>query len=125
MSPNDLKKLRHDNTETETLLRPPTIDHWSGVTALGGRLWRFLIVTGDLHPSHPGRYSPVHISSDEVFSKIPKKPSIVQKLMIPHMNGLLVFIEIMQFFIFFEKKIQNGRLKKRSFSSSANSQYFL
>ena len=29
------------------------------------------------------------------------------------------------FFFFFEKKIQNGRLKKSSFSSSANSQYFL
>ena len=28
------------------------------------------------------------------------------------------------FFFFLKKKIQNGRLKKRSFSSSANSQYF-
>jgi hypothetical protein len=27
-------------------------------------------------------------------------------------------------FVFLKKKIQNGRLKKRSFSSSANSQYF-
>jgi hypothetical protein len=45
-------------------------------------------------------YSRVHLNSDEVFSKILKKPSIVQK------------------------KIQTGRLKKRSFSSSANSQYF-
>ena len=33
-------------------------------------------------------YSRVHISSDEVFSKILKKPSIVQKKMIPHMKGL-------------------------------------
>ena len=38
-------------------------------------------------------YSRVHISSDEVFSMILKKPSILQKYMIPHMNGLLVFIE--------------------------------
>jgi hypothetical protein len=36
-------------------------------------------------------YSRVHISLDEVFSKILKKPSIVQKKMIPHMKafGLL------------------------------------
>ena len=41
--------------------------------------------------------------------------------MIPHMKGLLVFIEMKQFFF----SIQNGQLKKASFSSSANSQYFL
>jgi hypothetical protein len=35
------------------------------------------------------------------------------------MNGLLVLIEMKQ-----KKKNQNGRLKKTSFSSSANSQYF-
>ena len=40
--------------------------------------------------------SRVHISSDEVFSHILKKPTIVQKKMIPHMNGLLVFIEMKQ-----------------------------
>ena len=39
------------------------------------------------------------------------------------MNGLLVFIEMKQKKIV-EKKNQNGRLKKTSFSSSANSQYF-
>jgi hypothetical protein len=38
--------------------------------------------------------------------------------MIPHLNGLLVFFEMKQ------KKNQNGKLKKNSFSSSANSQYF-
>ena len=43
-------------------------------------------------------YSHVHISSDEVFSKILKKD--------------------------FEKKISKWPPKKRSFSSSANSQYF-
>ena len=41
-------------------------------------------------------YSRVHISSDSLFSKILKKPSIVQKKMIPHMNGLLIFFETKQ-----------------------------
>ena len=41
-------------------------------------------------------YSRVHISSDEAFSKILKEPSIVQKKMIPHMNGLHVFIDMKQ-----------------------------
>ena len=41
-------------------------------------------------------YRRVHIGSDETFSKILKKPSILQKQMLPHMNGLLVFIEIEQ-----------------------------
>ena len=53
-----------------------------------------------------------HISSDEVFSKILKKPSIVQKLMIPHMNGLLVFIEMKQLKKKknqYQNKNQNGR----------------
>ena len=33
-------------------------------------------------------YSRVHKSSDSFFSKILEKPSIVQKKMIPHINGL-------------------------------------
>ena len=37
-------------------------------------------------------HSRVHISSDEVFSKILKKPSIVQKKMIRHMKAKIVFI---------------------------------
>ena len=41
-------------------------------------------------------FSGVHISLDEIFSKIQKKPSILQKWMIPHMNGLLVFIKMKQ-----------------------------
>ena len=65
----------------------------------------------------PLRYSGVHISSDEVFCKILKKPSIVQKKMIPHMKAKVVFIGKKQ-------KNQNGWLKKSLFSSSANSQYF-
>jgi hypothetical protein len=70
-------------------------------------------------------YSRVHISSDEVFSKIQKKLSIVQKKLIPHMKAKVVFIGKKQKQNFFlKKKIQNGRLKKSSFSSSANSQYF-
>ena len=70
-------------------------------------------------------YSGVHISSDEAFSKILKKPSIVQKKMIPHMKAFGPFNKMKQIFFFFlKKKIQNGCLKKRSFSSSANSQYF-
>ena len=60
------------------------------------------------------KYSRVHISSDEVFSKILKKPSILQKKMIPHMKafGLLkknskwppkkkVIFQLRQFSIFF------------------------
>jgi hypothetical protein len=34
------------------------------------------------------KYSRVHISSDEVFSKILKKPSTVQKKIIPHVKAL-------------------------------------
>jgi hypothetical protein len=41
-------------------------------------------------------YSRVHISSDSLFYRILKKPSMMQKKMIPHMKGLLVFIEIKQ-----------------------------
>ena len=47
-------------------------------------------------------YSRVHISSDEVFSKILKKPSIVQKKMIPHMKAFGLFDKVKQ--IFFRKK---------------------
>ena len=36
-------------------------------------------------------YSCVHISLDEVFSKMLKKPSIVQKKMIPHMKAFGLF----------------------------------
>ena len=46
-------------------------------------------------------FSGVLISLDEIFSKIQKKPSILQKWMIPHMNGLLVVIELKQKQIFF------------------------
>ena len=59
----------------------------------------------------------MHKSSDSFFSKILEKPSIVQKKMIPHIKGL----DLSQGR---SKKIQNGRLKKTSFSSSASSQYF-
>ena len=52
------------------------------------------------------KYSRLHIRSDEIFFKIMKKPSIVQKEMIPHMNGLLVFIEIKQKKKIVEKKIK-------------------
>jgi hypothetical protein len=69
-------------------------------------------------------YSRVHISSDEVFSKILKKPSIVHKKMIPHMKAFGLLIKMKQLFsIFFEKKNSKWPPKKRSFSSSANSQY--
>ena len=43
-------------------------------------------------------YSRVHISSDEVFSKILKKPSIVQKKIIPHIRQPLVFLIRSNFF---------------------------
>ena len=70
-------------------------------------------------------YSRVHISSDEVFSKIPTKPSIVQKKMIPHMKAFGLFNKMKQKKISFEKRNSKWPPKKRSFSSSANSQYFL
>jgi hypothetical protein len=38
----------------------------------------------------------VHISSDEVFSKILKKPFIVQKKMIPHMKAFGLFNKMKQ-----------------------------
>ena len=59
-------------------------------------------------------YSRVHISLDEVFSKILKKPSIVQKKMILHMKAKVVFIGKKQKNKF-EKTNQNGRLKKARF----------
>ena len=56
-------------------------------------------------------YSRVHISSDEVFSKIMKKPSIVQKKLIPHMKAFGLFNKIKQ------KKIQ--KFKKKKFKMAA------
>jgi hypothetical protein len=53
--------------------------------------------------------SRVHISSDEVFSKILKKPSIVQKKMLPHMKAFGLFDKMKQ-----KKKI-NGCVKKGHF----------
>ena len=45
--------------------------------------------------------------------------------MIPHKNGLLVFIEMKQKKFYFEKRNSKWPTqKKHSFSSSANSQYF-
>ena len=41
-------------------------------------------------------YSRVHISSDEVFSKILKKPSTVQKKMTPHMKAFGLFNKMKQ-----------------------------
>ena len=41
-------------------------------------------------------YSRVHIISDEVFSKILKKPSIVQKKMMPHMKAFGLFNKMKQ-----------------------------
>ena len=41
-------------------------------------------------------YSRVHISSDEVFSKILKKPSTVQKKMIPHIKAFGLFNKMKQ-----------------------------
>ena len=46
-------------------------------------------------------YSRVHKSSDSFFSKILEKPSIVQKKIIPHING---FFEAAILNLFFQKK---------------------
>ena len=49
----------------------------------------------------------MHISSDEVFSKIPKEPSIVQKKMIPYIKafGLLDYMKLKKYFSIFFVKI--------------------
>jgi hypothetical protein len=47
-------------------------------------VWSKIIMKNDT-------YSRVHISSDEVFSKILRKLSIVQKKMIPHMKAKVFF----------------------------------
>ena len=55
-------------------------------------------------------------SCNEVFSKILKKPSIVQKWMIPHMKAFRYFIDTKQFF--FEKpNNQKQKAKKCHFSA--------
>ena len=58
----------------------------------------------------------MHISSDEVFSKILKKPSIVctENKMIPHMKA----------FGLINKMNQNGRLKKGHFPAPPNQDFF-
>ena len=57
----------------------------------------------------------MHKSSNSFFSKILEKPSIVQKKNDTLYERAASSAEMKQ------KKIQNGRLKKNSFSSSANS----
>ena len=46
------------------------------------------IISRDFFLLKPQVYSRVHKSSDSFFSKILEKPSIVQKKIIPHRNGL-------------------------------------
>ena len=77
--------------------------------------------------TYSSSYSRVHISLDEVFSKILKKQLIVQKKMIPHMKAFGLFNKMKQmfFFVFFEKKIQNGRLKKGNFPAQPILNIFL
>ena len=124
---------KHEDTQTRDFLTSPTnpfddvILEWSLIKTCFcswhcSRWWFSHLFSGG---SLVVCQSRVHISSDSLFSKILKKPSIVQKKMIHHMNGLLVFFEMKQKKIFFlKKKFQNGRLKKRSFFKIANSQYF-
>ena len=56
--------------------------------------------------------SRVHISSNSLFSKILKRPFIVQKKMMPHIKGL----DFSQ--RWGKKKIQNGRLRKFKMAAS-------
>ena len=56
----------------------------------------------------------MHKSSDSFFSKIQEKPSIVQKKMIPHRNGLHFSIK------WSKKKIQNGRHKNSKWPPQKN-----
>ena len=58
----------------------------------------------------------MHISSDEVFSKILKKPFIVKKKMIPNMKAFGLFEKMKQKDTsFLKEKNQNGRLKQGYF----------
>ena len=61
-------------------------------------------------------YSRVHISWNELFFKILKKPSLMQKYEIPHMKAKLIFIEkkLKQNFFFFWK-IQQPKTKNQKF----------
>ena len=58
-------------------------------------------------------YSRVHKSSDSFFSKILEEPSIVQKKLIPHINGLHFSMRSSKK-KFKMAEIQNGRLKKKT-----------
>ena len=64
-------------------------------------------------------YRRVHIILDEVFSVILKKPSIVQKKMIPHMKAFGLFNKMKQKKNFFwKKKFKMADSKKQRFSKS-------
>ena len=94
--------------------------------AIGYRIikWQVMMIIAktSAHYQYWYNYSRVHISSDEVFSKILKKPSIVQKKMMPHIKAfppvdLHWFFEISSVtgnfldghfeFFFFKKKKKN------------------
>ena len=108
-----------------------TMNYWKKLLRKKIYIWPNLMISMVSGNSHLPNlsifiYSRVHISSDEVFSKILRKPSIVQKKIIPHMKAKVVFIGKKR-----KRKKKNSKkkfkmadLKKSSFSSSANSQYF-
>ena len=71
---------------------------------------RLRYVGGRFHTT----YSRVHISLDSLFSKILKKPSIVQKKMIPHMKAKVFSLEKNEtIFFFFEKKNSKWPTQKK------------
>ena len=68
--------------------------------------------------SFRGNYSRKYgISSDEVFFNILKKPSIVQKKVMPHMKAFGLFDKMKQ------KKFQNGRLTKFKMAASKKTHF--
>jgi hypothetical protein len=70
----------------------PTTAAAGGAAAAGGIAMMPSLPMTASSGTPPGMYySRVHISSDKAFFKILKKPSIVQKLKLPHMNLLGVF----------------------------------
>ena len=87
--------IYHHEIEMSEILEFPTV-RWqiNGVT-LGRNQWYF---------SH--NYSCVHISSDEVFSKILKKPSIVQKKLYLIWKPFNKMKQIL--FLFLKKKIKTA-----------------
>jgi hypothetical protein len=96
---------------------------WRDFKKLYVAKWNFKPQISPLIPFWPSKqrfnkglyYSRVHISSDEVFSKILKKPSIVLKKWHLIWKPLVFLIRWSKNIFFWKFFFQNGRLKKGHF----------